>query len=277
MKKIKIYTWADKAPEMLYNQYYALKKFVKDEDWEFIVFNNVPFPKLDRQIKIKKICKELGIKCIDVRFRSFVSGAAQICAYGIHWAFHRFFRWQKNTIQVVLDSDMFPVEDMSFAELLGDNDIAAVYRECHNEENKIDYLWNALMIFDASKLPDKNKIDFHLSTVNGVRTDVAGKLYYWLQKNPQLKIKYLKLTDFSAETMKSMLPEKYRETYVNEWGCHFLESLLHYRAGSNWEKRDDAYVAKKKAFLNSLMEDILNDREKFNFNREKFDVNAVWK
>jgi len=37
---VKIYTWADKEPSFIYKQYETFKKFVKDENWEFIVFNN---------------------------------------------------------------------------------------------------------------------------------------------------------------------------------------------------------------------------------------------
>lgn len=82
MSKVKIYTWADKAPEFIYRQYETIKKFVKDEDWEFIVFNNTPCTILDRQREIKRICKELGIKCLDVRFRTFISGASYITGLG---------------------------------------------------------------------------------------------------------------------------------------------------------------------------------------------------
>lgn len=254
MSKVKIYTWADKAPEFLYKQYETIKKFVKDDDWEFIVFNNVPAPKLDRQIKIKKICKELGIKCYDVRFRTLVSGAAQICAWGIFWAYHRFFRWEKDTIHVIFDSDMFFVKDFNFNEYLGDNDICAL----HQRRGDIEYLWNGIVIMRGGDLPDKNHFDYRLGDINGERTDVGGRLYYWMKRNPDLKIKYMTHTNNNDVSGTNILPENVREKYKSEYRFQFIETaILHYRAGSNWNKLSQGFVDEKKAYFNSLINEVL--------------------
>lgn len=254
MSKVKIYTWADKAPEFLYKQYETIKKFVKDENWEFIVFNNVPAPKFDRQRKIKKICKELKVKCYDVRFRSFISGAAQICAWGIFWAYHRFFRWEKDTIHVIFDSDMFFIRDFNFNEFLGDNDIAAI----HQRRGNIQYLWNGIVIMRGGKLPDKNHFDYRLGDINGERTDVGGRLHFWLKRNPDLKIRYIMHTAHLDVSKSAMLPEKLRESYNPEYKFQFIEhSVLHYRAGSNWDKKSKDFVDRKKAYFNTLLDELL--------------------
>src|SRR5574344_1815420 len=262
MSKVKIYTWADKAPEFLYKQYETIKKYVKDKDWEFIVFNNVPAPKLDRQKKTKKICKELGLKCYDVRFRSFVSGAAQICAWGIHWAYHRFMRWEKDTIHVVLDSDMFFVNDFNFNEFLGNNDICAI----HQIRGDIEYLWNGFVIFRGANLPDKYHFDYRLAKIDGERTDVGGKLHFWLKRNPKVKVKYIKHTGHLDISKSVMLPEVIRADYKNEYSFQFIESsILHYRAGSNWDKKSKDFVDNKKKYFNKLLEVLLNDNGQMQF------------
>ena len=254
MSKVKIYTWADKAPEFLYKQYETIKKFVKDDDWEFIVFNNVPVFKLDRQKEIKKICKELGIKCLDVRFRTFTSGASHITGWGIHWAYHRFFRWEKDTIHVIFDSDMVFIKDFSFNEYLGDNDICAV----HQRRGDIEYLWNGFVIMRGGNLPDKNNFDYRLGTVEGERTDTGGKTYYWLKRNPELKVKYMWHTDNADVTGSKILPEKVRADYKSEYKFHFLENaVLHYRAGSNWNKQSKDFIDTKKAYFNLLIDELL--------------------
>lgn len=254
MSKVKIYTWADKAPELLYRQYETIKKFVKDDDWEFIVFNNVPATIRDRQKRIKQICKELEIKCLDVRFRTLISGAAQICAWGIFWAYHRFFRWEKDTIHVIFDSDMFFIKDFSFNEYLGDNDICAI----HQRRGDIEYLWNGIVIMRGGNLPDKNHFDYRLGTINGERTDVGGRLYYWMQRNPGLKIKYMKQINQLGLSDAMMLPEKLRSTYKLEYGFQLIESaVLHYRAGSNWNKRSKDFVDEKMDYLNNLLDELL--------------------
>lgn len=252
--KVKIYTWADKAPDFIYKQYETIKKFVKDNDFEFIVFNNTPITAFDRRKQIKKICKELKIKCLDVRFRSFISGASYITGWGISWAFHRFFRWQKNTIQVVFDSDMFFIKDFNFNKYIGDNDICAI----HQRREHIEHLWNGIVIMRSAKLPDKNHLDFRLGTVEGVRTDTGGKTYYWLQRNPNLKIKYMMHTGHLDVSKSAMLPEKVRENYKPEYKFQFIEhAILHYRAGSNWDKKSKDFVDEKKAYFNTLLEELL--------------------
>lgn len=254
MSKVKIYTWADKAPEFIYRQYETIKKYVKDVDWEFIVFNNVPATKLDRQIKIKKICKELGIKCLDVRFRTFISGAAQICAWGVHWAYHRFFRWEKDTIHVIFDSDMFFINDFNFNEFLGDNDICAI----HQRRGNIEYLWNGFVIMKGAELPDKNYFDYRLGDIEGERTDVGGRLYWWINRNPDLKIRYMIHTGHLDVSKSEMLPENLRADYKPEYCFQFIEnSILHYRAGSNWEKRPKDFVDTKKDYFNRLLDELL--------------------
>jgi len=254
MSKVKIYTWADKAPDFLYKQYETIKKFVKDDDWEFIVFNNTPITATDRRDKVKKACKELGVKCLDVRLRSFMSGASYITGWGILWAYHRFFRWEKDTIHVVFDSDMFFMRDFNFNEYLGDNDVCAV----HQRRNHVEYLWNGIMIMRGGELPDKNHLDFRLGTVDGERTDTGGKTYYWLKRNPDVKWKYMAHTGHIDISQSNILPEAVRADYKNEYCFQLIEgSVLHYRAGSNWEKRPKDFVDTKKAYFNKLLDELL--------------------
>lgn len=259
--KVKIYTWSDKAPEFLYKQYETIKKFVRDENWEFIVFNNVPAPKLDRQRKIKKACKDLGVKCLDVRFRSFISGASYITGWGIHWAYHRFFRWEKDTIHVVLDSDMFFIKDFNFNNYLGDDIITAI----HQRRGKIDHLWNGIIIMRGSELPDKNHFDIRLGTIEGERTDTGGRTYYWLKRNPNLKLKYMMHTGHIDVSHSNMLPENCRKDYNPDYRFQFIEhSILHYRAGSNWEKRPQEFVDGKKAYFDKLLNELLYNNGQIN-------------
>lgn len=255
MSKVKIYTWADKAPDFIYKQYETIKKFVTDEDCEFIVFNNTPITARDRRSAVKKACKELKIKCLDVRFRSFVSGASYITGWGILWAYHRFFRWEKDTIHVVFDSDMFFIKNFNFNEYLGDNDICAV----HQKRGHVEHLWNGFIIMRGGELPDKNHLDFRLGTVEGERTDTGGNTYYWMKRNPDLKIKYMVHTGHIKDVNHAqMLPENLRAEYNPDYCFQFIEHcVLHYRAGSNWEKRPKEFVEGKKAYFNKLMDELL--------------------
>lgn len=264
---VKIYTWADKEPSFLYKQYEAFKKFVKDENWEFVVFNNTPFFAKKRG-EVKKICKELGVKCLDVRFRTFVSGAARNCAWGIHWAYHRFFRWQKDTIQVIIDSDMFLIKDVNFNEYLGDNHIAAV-RSINKYDSEIQYLWNGFVILKGAELPDKNHFNYNLCRIKGIKTDVGGMTYHWLKSNPSAKVKYIKITNFLDDNSMALLPDAVQDIYKSDFAFQFLDDIIfHYRAGSNWQKKPQEWVDAKKACFEKLLNGILRENQQISVKPE---------
>jgi len=257
MKKVKIYTWADRRPDFIEKQYETLKHFIKDEEWEFIVFNNAPFFAFSRSRAIKKECSRLGLKCSDVRFRTFVNGPAQICAWGIDYMFQRFARWDRKHIHVILDSDMFFVNDFNFNEYLGENCVAALHHTSKKDES-IEYLWNGFVIFDGEKLPDHSRFIFACGKNIGKasRTDVGGRLYYWLKNNPEAKVKRIKHTAYLNEISDkiSILPERVRDSYNPDFGFQFIEAaILHYRAGSNWQKSSEDFVDKKSEYFNKLL------------------------
>lgn len=260
MSKVKIYTLSNMTPDFLPMQYKSMEKFIKDEDWEFIVLNNTPVIAPTRRAAIKKICKELKIKCVDVRFRSFVSGASYITSWGIQWAFHRYFRWEKDTIHVMIDSDMFFIKDFSFNECLADNDVCAI----HQRREHVDYLWNGFFFMKGGELRDKN-INFRLTTDNGVRTDAAGSTYYWLKRNQDLKIKWINHTCHNDVSKTNLLPESLRADYKPEYNFQFIEDfILHSRGGSNWSKSSQEFVNDKNTYLKKFIDEILNNNVKIN-------------
>lgn len=256
MSKVKIYTLANMTPDLLYKQYESMKKFIKDKDWEFIVLNNTAVIRPTRRKAIKNICKELGVKCLDVRFRSFTSGCSYITGWSLTWAFHRFFRWEKDTIHVIIDSDMFFVKDFNFNEYMEDYQICAV----HQRREEYEYLWNGFVMMKGGELPDKNHFDFRLTTINGVRTDTGGKLYYWLKRNPDLKIKYIPNTDHEDVKGSGLLPANIREEYMSEYNFQFIEDfILHSRGGSNWNRDTNEFLNAKREYLDKYLNEVIHN------------------
>src|SRR5574344_921211 len=110
----------------------------------------------------------------------------------------------------------------------------------------------------SNELPDKNHFDYRLDTINGQRTDTGGRTYYWLKRNPDLKIKYIKHTGHLDVSSSKILPESIRDLYKPEYCFQFIESsILHYRAGSNWDKKSKDFVDTKKAYFNKLLKELL--------------------
>lgn len=259
MSKVKIYTLANVTPELLYRQYESMQKFIKDEDWEFIVLNNTSIIAADRRKRIKNICKELAVKCLDVRFRSFTSGASYITGWSLLWAYHRFFRWEKDTIHVIIDSDMFFINDFNFNEYIGDNDVCAVQQR----REHIEYLWNGLIIMRGGEIPDKNHLDYRLGTIEGVRTDCGGRTYHWLKRNPNLKIRWIEHTCHNDVSKSNLLPENLLAEYDPKFNFQFLEDfIIHYRGASNWSKSSDEFINAKKNFFNKFMDEIIHNNKR---------------
>ena len=256
MSKVKIYTLANVTPELIYPQYESIKKFVKDEDVEFIVLNNTSLIARKNRKRIKEICKELGIKCPDVRFRSLISGASYITGYSLTWLFHRFLRWDKDTIHCMIDSDMFFIKDFSFNEYLADHELVAVQQR----REHVEYLWNGILFMRSASLKHKNKMNFRPGNVEGVRTDCGGRTYYWLKANPDLDVKWLSHTWHNDVSQYEFLPENLKAEYDKKFNFQFIEDfIIHYRGASNWGKSDDDFVKAKKAFFDKFMNEVLNN------------------
>src|SRR5574344_735283 len=98
----------------------------------------------------------------------------------------------------------------------------------------------------AEKLPDKCHIKFGLKKKGGNGAYSGGKLYYWLKRNPKLKIKYISHVRISDDSKINILPDSVKNNYDYDFGFEFMEDIiLHYRAGSNWNKWSKEKVDKK--------------------------------
>lgn len=222
MKKITIYTAADKRPDFITPQYNSLKKFIRDE-FEFIVLNNAMDSK-NRRKEISDICAGLGIKCIEVTKdpRFLVIGQQKVfnwfgsyrnanvgTAYPIKWAWERICDDNKNNIFVIIDSDMFLCKEVSFNNEVAGYDASFIiqYRgmELGRKAAKVTSVWNAFCIFDTDKIPNIKEMNWDCGVIekayiNGYPVDVGGYIHYWLKEN---KIKYRDISEYAIHNFKT--------------------------------------------------------------------------
>jgi hypothetical protein len=112
-------------------------------------------------------------------------------------------------------------------------------------------------------LPNKRTLNFNCGWVAGTLTDVGGYTYYYLKQHPQIKVLYGSSTVFKECRQKlSTLP-------AQDPLAHFLEApldnpefyvnftFLHYRAGSNWDKKSAQYHEMKTKIFNKFILEIL--------------------
>ena len=234
MKKVTIYTAADKRPDFIIPQYNSFKKFIKD-DYEFVVLNNAIDSK-SRRKEISDICLGLGIKCIEVVKdpRFLVIGQQKVftlfgsyrnanvgTAYPIKWAWEMMCEDNKDNIFVLIDSDMFICKEITFNNEItySDGSFIIQYRGIDTEGKKAEVtsIWNALCIFDTAKIPKIKEMNWDCGIIKkayieGHAVDVGGYIHYWLKEN---NIKYRDISEYAIHNFK-----------IKENGLIWLEATL---------------------------------------------------
>lgn len=239
---VKIYTLAYNRPDFIAWQQKTLAKFLKDEH-EYIVVNSAPAG--EEQLKIAEECQRLGIKCLATEKHDCVNSSEARSAL-LQWLFHQYLKPDPGHLAVIMDSDMFMVQELSIAKWMRDYDVAAIRQ--HREH--VNYLHPGMMIFKLSGLPDQDAISFWCGEVEGVRVDTGGNLYYWLKNNPQLRIRNLAEHECDAE----FFPAELNDSRIDDYQFHIIEkTLLHYGRGSNWDQKSVEYHQAKTYFLKKYL------------------------
>jgi hypothetical protein len=251
--KVKVYTHVYNRPDFIFLQHMNFLKLIKD-DFEYIVFNNAVEEGADQ--KIKEVCTQIGIKCIDVEGRIF-QHPSHSHAYALQWSFHKYIKHDLNTIAVILDSDMFMINGFSFNEYMDGYDVAGLIQKRH-----VTYLCPTIILFNLDTLPNKDDVNFLCGDIEGARVDTGGSLYYWLKNNQELRIRYLATNGIISSKNNNLqfLPVELIKEYVDDYQFGVIEkTFLHYRKGSNWDKRNDEFHKNKTIFLERLLK-IVNEK-----------------
>ncbi|MFA6524252.1 MAG: hypothetical protein WC264_02670 [Candidatus Paceibacterota bacterium] len=194
--KIKIVSLAFIRPDFIELQYNSIKKFVKDTEVEYIVFNNASEDKKQFN-EIEGICKKLNIKSIAVKKRNIIfkwlnENVSRKVARSLNYIWKNYLQYEKD-ILVIIDSDMFFVKDISIETLMNGHDFAFVpaYRGRNFE---VLYPWTGLMFFNMNMLPNPQTIKWNTGSVLGNKVDVGGMNHFYLEKyKEKIKILYLEM------------------------------------------------------------------------------------
>lgn len=171
---IKIYTYVDKRPDFIPYQLKSLKFFLTDE-FEYIIFNNAS--NFVNRWKINNLCKKLGVKVYPIK-TPIHSNPNMACAYPIQWSFHNIIKKQKNSLAVILDSDIFLLKIFSIRKYLDGFNIAGTKQI----RGKVKYLWNGILFFNLRTLPNIDDLNFMCGLIDRTATDVGGNLHYYFSK-----------------------------------------------------------------------------------------------
>lgn len=277
---MKIVTAVVNNPIFIEIQFLTLKKYCKGE-YEFIVFNDAKDYKditnlgdTHMKKKIRKKCKQLNIKCIDIdnaHHKTMNSISARHCE--TMNIIYKFIKKEKD-IYLVLDSDMFLIDNFDIKDY--ENFMCACVIQ---ERPNLKYFWANYFLLNTNIIQCEDILDFGIAPGG----DSGSKNSVWLKQFPynypdaeqirygdkQLKnekfyfIKHLwsctwDESEFPDNLDKSLLdflkhdPRNIKDTFF----CEIYDNkFLHLRGQSNWMREN---INKNKILIDNLQTCIID-------------------
>lgn len=201
--KLLLFTYAFNQPEFIVLQDRTFKKFLCDE-YEFIVFNDAIDKKISKEIK--RICKELGLRCIRVpqkihnrpyldrpvgrewwvcEFQPPSVRNSNVVQYSLDM-----IGFNHDDIVVLFESDLFLTKPFSFRAYLEDYDVAGFDRsiECARlTEENVHFLWVGLLLLNLKRMPRPRSFNLNCGYVHNIVIDAGGYTNYYLNHTTNLK------------------------------------------------------------------------------------------
>ena len=259
---IKLYTFTFNKIDFIELQYRSFQKNLK-EDFVFTVFNNAAFGQeraSGNYDKINAECRRLGIPVIDIQMdqktaddcqametavRIFNNGGSYTCsnvahAYAFYWAWKNVISKETDPI-CVLDFDMFMVGSTKLTDHLSD------YQMCFIPQGGVmstGYIWPGFVLFDMSKLPEPESMNWWCGRIDGTPVDVGGHTCLYLAAHPELKTKRLAFQHTQDDPELDFHPCEYQLLTLEKEPV-----FLHYYRGSNWHQLPADYHEKKTKWL----------------------------
>lgn len=283
------------------DNFIALQKkslaLLKDKH-EFVVFNDANTNAMAK--KVEQACKKANVRCIrvpqEIHDRPYLERLpdenfhrpnirhVNCCKYSLDVLGYDF-----DGIVGFLDSDMFFIRPISILEEMVGYDFMAVGRGGANKGVTIGYLWPGLCFMRMNKLPDKYTLDFNCGYIKGVSVDSGGYSYYYLTTHPQVKRKGVdEVWGYQLHCPDRFVPSNMLKLRASRKDCiatfkslgfnkremaflmqkpdtiQFLlkNSILHYRAGTNYDGRSAQYNDGKRKMIEDFVSEVLRQERK---------------
>jgi hypothetical protein len=186
--KISIISLVSNRPDLIELQYKSIKKYVKNIDFEYIVYNN-NIENSEIYYNVFNICKTYGIIHKNVNISKYYGNGGIACYSALNWI----IKQDSNNLGDIIcyiDADMFFIKEVFIENILDNNDMAIIPQ--YKQELDSFYMWNCFFILNRKTLRTLNELNFSYGNINGVGVDVGGYTYYFFKKyKSMLKIKYI--------------------------------------------------------------------------------------
>ncbi len=269
--EILLFTYAYNRPDFIEIQYKTFKKFLKD-DYEFVVFNDAP--ELAMEQNITAMCERYGIRCIripqSIHSKPYLKRWPQedyqhptvrncnVVMYSLNEV-----GFKHEGIVAIFDSDIFLVKEFSIKEYMQGYTLAGLV-----SGEVYSYLWIGLAFMDMRIMPNKTSIDFNCGRVFDYPVDAGGHTHYYLQSNPSISVK--KMNHINTEFLQDKDSQEIDKYFSDDVTRQFLKKgpqnidflidtrFLHYRSGTNWNRKSAAYHEQKTRLFNDYIAELLN-------------------
>lgn len=237
-------------PRFIEMQIATFRKFIKQE-YEFIIFNDAKkFPDYsnfnDITIfkQIEDTCTLLNIPCINVpndQDSYKIDNASNRHARTMNFIFSFMKKYPDQ--YWIIDSDMFIIRDFDLHKY-NEYDCAVIV---HKRPNNFRYIWPNIFYFNMHLLKYPELVNFNTQLPG----DSGGATWEWLskyEKEAPSRICFMNSIT-SCSWGKDTVPDYLVGTKIidfcdtdirnqdNKYWCEiYIDTILHYRAGSNWNK-----------------------------------------
>lgn len=246
--EVTIFTLYSNRPDFIKLQKECLEKHLKDK-YRWIVINNACFP-FDRTVEIELECEKEGIECMSLNHAFAESKeVSRVVVDSLNFVWKNKAKDEKDLV-VIMDSDLFLTKDVSFVDLLGNNDMFF----CPNYTDGKIWPWPGFMGFDMNQIKG-DEISFELWKINDAYADVGSSVGAYIEKHQP----WIKLIE-RHEIVDQDWPVPDTNQTLYQWGfpkpysVDFLPFAIHYKTGSNYAKHCtvEYNTAKTEALLKIL-------------------------
>lgn len=271
-------------PELLDVQIRAIRAYVSGRPQILVVDDSRRWPHYSNQgqwntpSRIEQICELHGAQYCRVPQRVHVYRRLQFPNTHRTWgagpslrtADSLQFAWSKlrespQTLIMILDSDMVPIQRISLEELLNGHSVAYLPQSRSSAKGEVTYPWPGFFIVNTHLSHDWQGMVWDCASANGVSLDTGGALWEWLQVHQATSRRVKGLHSDHWEWRqdapwldRSLWPFLEYDARSNggKQFCELFEgSLLHLRAGSNWMRQEPhKFTQRSELFISSLRE-----------------------
>lgn len=254
-KIVKIYSVHSNRPDFIGLQAVSFSKWMRTP-YELIIVNNADDP--GQRQEIEKQAAAHSLTTVQTRSTRDLPGFKHADSLKQAWANHVIK--DRENFAMFVDGDIFMIGDFDVAEYLDGHAMAGSKQQ---RNHKWHWLTPIVMVFDMAKIPEPETIDWEGGEApDGTRMDVAGNLFYYLERHPEVKaqVKWMHHTwHIKAENgNRHVLPDNMQH-YQDHWNLEiFGDVFLHYCRSSNWDGQTPDHHRAKTDFVSGFVSGTIN-------------------